>query len=362
MSSHSSLSDPAAVEAILQESWGNLTTEIETETGDSFAAYQAYLQRIRRTAWIMAGIFVLFMGVLVWYMRSHTFNPGLVQLFAVVSMIVLSVTWAWFSRDSNGTTKAFTHQLHQVLIPKLFRMLGLAGQWIPHTKPANTDGWWTRLIKRWRSVPSSHEGEAVQELLHESELITEPYNRITVDDMYQVTYDDSKVFLSELHVRHVQQRGKHRKVKEIFRGYFVVYDLARKLEGKTFISTDGDTKGFGHRSFWSGLSANAPRQTLLEWNEFEDLLHVATTNETEARYILTTDFMADLYDWWQDKPQNIRIAFLGQRMYVLFPDKQIRFKRTVKSLRTVELQAYAATILRPMLHVLHLIDDVPLRR
>jgi hypothetical protein len=86
---------------------------------------------------------------------------------------------------------------------------------------------------------------------------------------------------------------------------------------------------------------------------------VATDNGREAREVLTTEFMTDLYDWWKSHEKlNIRIAFVGNLMYMLFPDSQIRFEKTVSKVEPNELKEYILTIARPLLHVLHLVEDV----
>jgi len=43
--------------------------------------------------------------------------------------------------------------------------------------------------------------------------------------------------------------------------------------------------------------------TLLEWGQFEDLLHVETTNETEARYLLPPDAMENIYHSWSSNAE-----------------------------------------------------------
>lgn len=83
-----------------------------------------------------------------------------------------------------------------------------------------------------------------------------------------------------------------------------------------------------------------------------------TTDKVEARYILTPNFMSDLYDWWKAKKGNIRISFIGNKMYLLFPDNQIRFNDTVANIDETEVKQYMLTIARPLLHILHLIEDV----
>lgn len=195
-------------------------------------------------------------------------------------------------------------------------------------------------------------------LLDQSGLITEPKNSILVDDIVAATVRGQSLLVSELNVSHVTGSGKNRRVKNIFKGYFVSYEIPAKLTGSTFISTEGDTDGFGNQSFLDTFRDSAVRPTSLEWNEFEDLLHVVTSDPVEARYILTPDFMVDVFDWWQHKKTNIRISFKENRMSVLYPDANIKMFNTLKTLTEDEFTQYVLSIAIPLLYVVHLIEDV----
>ena len=170
----------------------------------------------------------------------------------------------------------------------------------------------------------------------------------------------SNLFISELSVKLETGSGKNRSIKKIFTGYFVSFDLDRTLEGKTFVSAEGDETGFGHRSFFTDIGKKGVQETKLEWNQFEDKLHVATDNETEARYVFTTDFMSDLYLWWEGRKSHIRISFIGNHMYMLFPDERVRFDSTIPRINEKEVKEYLLTIARPLLHVVHLAENVQL--
>lgn len=159
-------------------------------------------------------------------------------------------------------------------------------------------------------------------------------------------------------IRNITGSGKNRQEKRIFKGYFVSYDLPHTLDAKTFVSTEGDDSGFGHVDFWNFTKETLPEETLLEWAEFEDLLHVMTTDKIEARYILTPNFMSDLYDWWKQQKGNIRISFIKGKMYMLYPDAQVRIHDSVASIDEEEVKSYVLTVARPILHILHLIEDV----
>jgi hypothetical protein len=207
----------------------------------------------------------------------------------------------------------------------------------------------------------SPEKTQVLALLDHSELVTEERNTVAVDDMIAFTVAEKSVFVAELSISHVTEIGKHSQTKDIFRGYFVTYDLPTTLVGKTFVSTDGDRDGFGHRSFWSAHGTDGAHDTLLEWNQFEKLLHVAATDPAEARYVLSPDFMSMLYDWWKDKKQNIRVSCIGTRLYVLFPSTELPMFTTLKKIEAEAICAEVLSITKPLLHILHLIEVIQVR-
>jgi len=273
-----------------------------------------------------------------------------------------------------GTSEAiltFNNGLNEALYPLVFNVFGLTAESVGHTKKDKKDfdtsirnpeeSFWQanlRLANVSKSLLTSPETDSVLSLLDHSELITEGRNRVVVDDMINSEFASRSLFLSELDVKHVTGSGKNRKVKKIFHGYFISHDLPKTLTGKTFVSTEGDRKGFGHQSFWKSKSGTEVKKTELEWSDFEDKLHVVTDDPVEARYILTPDFMSDLYDWWTNKEENIRISFISNRMYILFPDKKVRMGKTIKKIDPKEVGEYLESIGIPLLHVLHLVEDL----
>ncbi len=243
----------------------------------------------------------------------------------------------------------FHAAVNRAVFREAFALLGLPGTWNEN------------VILQMTSAYDRQPGPGnavVLGRLEASELITEDHNTNLVDDEFSVLVGDREVQIAELDIKHVTGSGKNRHTKHIFHGYLVGMPLRRPLVGKTFVSTDGDTSGVGHQTFWNEVLGGEAKETQLEWNEFENLLHVATTDGAEARYILSTDFMHDLYEWWKEKPGNIRLSFIGQSFYILFPDDQVRLHDSVPRLNEQSLTDYLYTITKPLMHVVHLIEDV----
>jgi hypothetical protein len=344
------------------------------KTKDSIGEFELeYLKntKLRRQGGVLIVLGILFSGAgylvvqMSIYIQSQTMFWSLFLLFVSVGIYFF---WQAY-RKMKGTSKpiaAFHTALNDFVFPIAFQTLGLTARRINNslrtTSPAKLTIGPSFLGMNWgRSLslngePSGHAKALV--LLDSSELITESRNTVVVDDVVMSSYDGRALHFSELDVKNVTGSGKNRRVKHIFHGYFVTFDLKRSLAGKTFVSTEGDKHGFGHQSFFSTKKNEGLGTTELEWNDFEDLLHVVTNDPTEARYVLTPDFMIDLHSWWSVQKQNIRISFIGDRMYILFPDKEIRIGKTIKRIDSIEIRAYLESICRPLMHVLHLVEDV----
>ena len=205
---------------------------------------------------------------------------------------------------------------------------------------------------------TGHE-EQTKRLLVESKLLTVPDIVVTSDDMYSI-FGGSDTTVRELHIHQIvpDKDGKTNQV-ELFKGVLVVAELAKTLEAETFISTDGDRRGFAHRTFWSDLMENGEvKETVLEWNDFENHLHVATNNPTAARELLTPVMMQVVYDWWVEHKLNMRVAFRGNKLFMLLPDTSIRINASTTSTKPDAVERYAWSIARPLWRSLLLIDEV----
>jgi Protein of unknown function (DUF3137) len=376
MSIKDSIKDHAALETVIDYKIAAITATTKKEVGkleQDYARFRRY-QRIGfllvAAAFLLPNSAVFVLEVL--FVNLTNFWSTIISIAVfVVSSMLCSYFGFKFIMSGSEVIRQFHAKVDTILFGAIFSLFGVNGELIEHTvvvdkKPV--DGTGNKVAElidilraHFRSLRESPESEQVLVSLTTSELITEPFNTTHIDNVFAVDVADKRVMISELHLEHITGSGRNRNVKQVFKGYFVALPLKKALSGKTFVSTDGDTHGFAHRTYWSTLleAENTVKETKFEWNDFEELLHVATDNNREAREILTPEFMSDLYDWWKNHGNlNIRIAFVGNLMYMLFPDAQIRFEQTVSKVESQELKEYMLTIARPLLHVLHLVEDV----
>ena len=370
--------DEAALTERIEQEIVSITNEVRTEVGVLEADYRKYKRHQKIgivlviAAFFLPGLLIEVLGFL---------GDGLLALSFFIICFVLCLGFGLrLGIMGNEITRKFHSGVNRVLYKKIFKLLELTGR-LSEQKEIDFDyrvfaSWGVRSDDEAKKLLENHPflkslqtnpfdiqsgyGTRTLHVLQQSELITERFNRTRIDNAFDIEVGNSNLFISELNVKLETGSGKNRSIKQIFTGYFVSFDLDRTLEGKTFVSAEGDETGFGHRSFFTDIGKKGVQETKLEWNQFESKLHVATDNETEARYVFTTDFMSDLYLWWEGRKSHIRISFIGNHMYMLFPDGRVRFDSTIPRINEKEVKEYLLTIAKPLLHVVHLAENVQL--
>lgn len=93
--------------------------------------------------------------------------------------------------------------------------------------------------------------------------------------------------------------------------WYIEADLQQTIDGITYLIAESD---FSHQMF----NQFETRTTLLEWGQFERLLHVESTDQTEARYLLPPDVMESIYDLWSKHDNFLgRIKFSQNKLMIL---------------------------------------------
>lgn len=369
----SRIPDEATLESVLLADLSATTQSIKDKVGTLEGEYISYRRKQRLVA--LSLFMILIIPNIFFFVFGSLLSTSVSTWSGIIGTIIFLISISFFAyfgfiafTKGAAVVKAFHGKIDEILFQKIFSLLGVTGSLIEHTTsisertfPDTKIGKLRALFHKYRQLTeASPESKAMLDVLRTSELITEPFNTTKVDNLFRIKASEGngELLAGEFDIRNITGSGKNRHEKFIFKGYFISYELPHTLDGKTFISTEGDESGFGHKDFWSSASASLPSETVLEWGEFENLLHVMTTDKVEARYILTPNFMSDLYDWWKDQKGNIRISFIQDRMYVLFPDNQVRLNDSVANIDETEVKEYMLTIARPLLRVLHLIEDV----
>ncbi len=137
---------------------------------------------------------------------------------------------------------------------------------------------------------------------HSIDLI-ETFNRSSFDDCFRGKYNDVDLSISETHLTYVSQTSKSRSERTVFKGLFVCFKSFKKFENKTIIKRE------------TGFSFNGNKAVNLEDPEFEKLYQVTSTNQIEARYLITPAFM--------NRMVELNKKGIGKMMTISFEDRNV---------------------------------------
>ena len=323
-----------------------VTEEVRGAVGHLEQDYIRYQERLK-----LMFFFAILAFIVIQIEQTFGIVGGISAFGSVLLLIICIVAFIYTLVgliSDNSVVRNFHYGVNQVVYKHVAMLFG--GTLKHLQKPIKK-----RKPTVFRSIlQDSKTTRSVLSRIKASELVTQNYNQHHIDDVFELSLEGSSVHVSEVELMRKGDKSEY----TVFKGYFVVTKLQRPLKGKTFVTTDNDTSGYAGLSVLSGILKSDMRETVLEWNEFEGKLRVTTNSEVEARYILSTDFMDDLYSWWKEKHSKIRISFVGEHMYLVFPDESLRFNHTLNNISEKETREYMLSVARPLMHVVHLIEDV----
>jgi len=141
------------------------------------------------------------------------------------------------------------------------------------------------------------------------------------DDLISGTIDDFDFEMSEVHTYHHTGHGKNRQKHNIFDGLFFIFKYKKNLQSLTYIFPDLAERFLGKifgQTLQSFISSNAKGDLVkLENPVFEKIFKVTSTNQIEARTILTPVMMEKMVDFYKDvNQQPLYFAFKNNLVYV----------------------------------------------
>lgn len=327
------LADLTALEARLEE-------VLKSDLTDFLVTTQARRQEVVGTVKFIVVSVVFLFALFGFFFIIDVQMDSLLGRFVLMASLLWTVVLLLSGRSFYVNSQLLAREMNMAIVPIL-----------------------TNTLDRMLMYTHTEErAETVVDELERSKLMTVRHITVNADDVYEV-YGEREMVVHELSVHGRESLGdgnRHEKDVEVFRGVLVVAQLERTHEAETYISTEGDSFGFAHRGFWdSVLERGVVTETRLEWNDFERDLHVASSDHRAAREILTPDFMLDLHAWWQEHKSNMRISFIGDKMYLLLPDESIRIATSTISTKERAIKRYAWSIIRPLWRSLLLVEDIP---
>ena len=163
-------------------------------------------------------------------------------------------------------------------------------------------------------------GKIDDSILKQSDLFSE-YNKNTGDDYFSGSYDGVKITVAEEKLEQSKKDFRGFDVnKKIFRGICILLEMNKNFQGRTVVLEDK-----GWRNIFSKI--NGLQNIKLEDLRFEKYFEVYSSDQIEARYLLTTAFMEriiklrDLYEG-----SAIQLCFSNNSLLISIPTKQDMFE------------------------------------
>lgn len=164
-------------------------------------------------------------------------------------------------------------------------------------------------------------------------------DRYSAEDLIAGRVGKTDIRFSEVHAeeRHVQSGKNGTRVywTDIFRGFLFIADFHKDFSGQTIL----------YRNSWFKLRFGDEKRVKLENNDFEGYFDVYSTDEIEARYILSTSMMERLTALNRRLGNGITVSFRDSNVYIAIPDSTNHFEASLWSPLTREtLEAEFRTI------------------
>ncbi|OIP54924.1 MAG: Galanin [Helicobacteraceae bacterium CG2_30_36_10] len=214
----------------------------------------------------------------------------------------------------------------------LFAYIGLGGVLYKFLTKDYTDEFKIKVIKPLISAIDeklnySSSMHVPQKTFERSELFTATVDRLSGNDHVKGYIDGTKLEFSDLHA---QKRHRNSKGKEswstIFKGLFIVAEFNKNFIGKTVVLPDTAQSTFGDLIGGWLQSKNMGRNELVKMddNEFEKEFVVYSTNQIEARYILSHSLMQRLLTFAKKSKHPVYISFIGDSIHMaIYYDKDL---------------------------------------
>ena len=157
----------------------------------------------------------------------------------------------------------------------------------------------------------------------ESSQIVPRYHKETSEDRTTGNYKGVNIEFFETQLQRRKWFSKTYSYKTIFKGIVINLSVKKSFEGQTIILRDRGMVG----NFLKSKLATSLEKAGLEDPKFENIFEVYTSDQVEARYLLTTSFMErllELNDVFEGK--GVQCSFYKDILLIMIPSKKDFFE------------------------------------
>ena len=152
--------------------------------------------------------------------------------------------------------------------------------------------------------------------------IVPSYDNEYSEDQIIGVYKGVEIDLFETRLTETRGSGKNRRTVTVFKGIVISLSLNKTFEGKTIVKKDR-----GRLVNWVKDKFSSLEAVRLEDPRFEKEFEVYSTDQVEARYLLTTSFMERLVDLREAfGGKGIQCSFYQNQLLMMIPIKRNMFE------------------------------------
>ena len=157
--------------------------------------------------------------------------------------------------------------------------------------------------------------------------LTKP-DRYSGDDYVEGTRGKTFFCFSELHTEYQVSTGKSTSWHTIFKGLFFIGDFNKHFQGRTYVYSEANPQLGFLTKMLSSFASNLEK-VRLESSTFESRFIVYSSDQVEARYILTPSFMERLVKLQEMMGDGTSYSFVDSNVYVAVPIRDKLFEPSV---------------------------------
>lgn len=244
----------------------------------------------KRRPYAIAGvaIVVLFFGFIFWFLENSPVVAGDDDLYTLLISVAFIIIFLIYSWAYGFFASKYRLDYKNKILPA--------------------------IVNFYSSCSYTEDGKILGPVLSDSNLFEKFTDHIS-EDYISGWYKNKKFAFSE--VKLIKGSGKNRTT--IFKGVLIFVEMNKKFQGKTLVRADKGSRVNNWMSY--GWSKN--ERVELEDPKFEKLFEVYSTNQVEARYLLTPAFMERLLGlekaYTGKKSGRVRASFFANSVLIAIP-------------------------------------------
>jgi len=178
-----------------------------------------------------------------------------------------------------------------------------------------------RIVKEYNQHLEYSPQAYINRTIFENTNLFSGFNNFFGEDLIYGQVGETHIQMSELTA---VSRDSEDESTTIFKGLFIEADFHKYFHSRTYVLPETAWKGVGlHKRKWAGANL-----TEMEDVDFEDEFRVFTTDDQDARYILSPKMMRSIVDLQNKFQCKVHIAFLGTKMYIAIATGHMNFFET----------------------------------